>query len=184
MPHASYNLGWRFPLSLLPIIKFPDPILLRPSNAVETFDGTLEQLVRDMVETMHASAGVGLAANQVGEDLRLLVIDTSAGEDPEAVIAACNPEVIGEEGQESDEEGCLSLPGITVAVRRPARLRVRYQDPSGEERISEAEGLLARVWCHELDHINGVTLLDRVSSLKRSLLKKQIRKRIEAGEWD
>ena len=152
-------------LSLLPIVKYPDPILLSPCRPVETFDESL-------------------AANQVGDPRRLLIIDTSAGEDREAVIVACNPEVVEEQGEEFDEEGCLSLPGIAVAVRRPARLRVRYQNPAGEERFSEAEGLLARVWCHELDHINGRTLLDRVSSLKRSLLKRQIRKKVEAGEWD
>jgi len=137
-----------------------------------------------MLETMRASSGVGLAANQLGDPRRLLVIDTSGGERPEDVIAACNPEVLEEDGEESDEEGCLSLPGIVLAVRRPARIRVRYRDPAGEERISEAEGLEARVWCHELDHINGRTILDRISSLKRSLLKRQIRKKIEAGEWD
>lgn len=136
-----------------------------------------------MVETMYAASGVGLAANQVARTCRLLVIDTSGGRSAEDLVVACNPEILDEDGEDTDDEGCLSLPGIVAVIRRPWKVRVRYRDLDGDERIVEGEGLLARAWCHEVDHLDGRTILDRVSSLKRNILKKKIRSKVRAGEW-
>jgi peptide deformylase len=165
------------------ILAWPDPLLLRACVPVAAFNEDLMSLVRDMVETMYAANGVGLAANQVGVPLQLVVIDTSGGRDPEARIAACNPEVVWDDGEQEGEEGCLSLPGVTETVVRPLRLRIRYLDLDGSPVEAEAEDLLARAWCHEIDHIRGRTILDRVSSLRRSLLKRGIQKRIRSGTW-
>jgi peptide deformylase len=171
-------------VAVRPIVLYPDPILLRPCEPVVAFDDELKQLAADMFETMYSSTGVGLAANQVGVPLQLLVIDASAGSDPDARRVACNPEIVEEDGAQTGEEGCLSFPGISEKVRRPARILIRCQDLDGNPAEIEAEELEARVWCHEIDHLRGTTLLDRVSSLKRSLLKKGIQKSIRAGTWE
>lgn len=171
-------------MAILTIRLYPDPVLLRPCEPVEAFDDELKRLVWDMFETMYSSSGVGLAANQVGVSRRLLILDPSGGTDPDARIAACNPEIVAEDGTQTGEEGCLSFPGISENVRRPARIRLHYQDLDGNPEERDAEGLEARVWCHEMDHLAGTTLLERVSSLKRSLLKKGIQKRITAGTWE
>lgn len=149
---------------------------------IDTFDEALQEFAESMVETMYSAGGIGLAANQVGDTRRILVIDTSAGQDPGQLIVACNPEILTEEGAHTDEEGCLSIPGIVAAVRRPEQIRVRYLDAQGEERTCDAEGLLARAWCHEVDHLDGRTIFDRISSLKRSLLKKKFQKNMEERE--
>ena len=166
------------------IVLWPDPVLLRPAVPVAAFNDDLRELARDMLETMYAANGVGLAANQVGVPIRLLVMDTSGGRDPAARILACNPEILEQEGEQECEEGCLSLPGVTEPVRRPRRLRVRYQGLDGGFAEADAEDLQARAWCHEMDHLDGSTILDRVSSLKRSLLRRGIRRKIRAGSWE
>lgn len=171
-------------MAVRPIVLYPDPILLRPCEPVVAFDDELRQLALDMFETMYSSTGIGLAANQVGVALQLMVIDASGGTDPEARIVVCNPEIVGEDGTQGGEEGCLSFPGVSESVRRPMRIQVRFHDLEGNPIEAEAEALVARVWCHEMDHLQGTTLLDRVSSLKRGLLKKGIQKRIQAGTWE
>jgi peptide deformylase len=165
------------------IVKYGDPVLETPAAAIETFDGELEQLVDDMFETMYAHKGVGLAAPQIGLSQRLTVIDTSAGEDPNAKIVLINPEIIAKEGTQTGEEGCLSIPGFREPVTRAMKVRMRAQNPKGETIEVEGEELLARAMQHEMDHLNGVLFLSHLSPLKRDLIRRKIRKLEKAGEW-
>lgn len=165
------------------IVKYGDPVLETPAAAIETFDGELRQLVDDMFETMYAHKGIGLAAPQIGLSQRLTVIDTSAGEDPNAKIVLINPEMIAKEGTQTGEEGCLSIPGFREPVTRAMKVRVRAQNPKGETIEVEGEELLARAMQHEMDHLNGVLFLSHLSPLKRDLIRRKIRKLEKAGEW-
>ena len=166
-----------------PIVKFTDPVLETPTKPVEKFDEELQKLVADMFESMYAAQGVGLAAPQIGLSLRLAVIDVSSGKNPEARIVCANPEIIDIEGEQREEEGCLSLPGFRGHVLRPAYVTVRAQDASGKEFEMRGEGLLARAFCHEIDHLNGTLFITHLSLLKRDLIKRRIRKLKKAGEW-
>jgi peptide deformylase len=166
-----------------PILKFGAPELQRPSEPVENFDRKLRDLARDMLETMYAAPGIGLAAPQVGVNLRLLVVDTSAGEEKGNQIILVNPEIPEQEGEQKGEEGCLSIPGFTALVVRPQRIRIAGQDTRGNRFEMEAEDLLARVLCHEVDHLEGILYLDRISFFKRDLIKRKIRKLIRSGDW-
>lgn len=165
------------------IVKYPDSRLETPCQPVEDFGEELRELAREMVEMMHAAPGIGLAAPQVGEQIRLTVIDLSGGTDPDGLMMLTNPRVEHEEGEESDEEGCLSFPDLVLVVPRPARVVVVAQDLDGEAVHIEAEGLLARCLHHEIDHLNGVLFIDRVSPLKKDLARRKIAKRIRAGDW-
>ena len=140
------------------------------------FDESIQDLVTDLVDTMHAAPGIGLAANQVGEELAVVVVDLSVGERAEDLLVLINPKITREEGLDEDTEGCLSLPGITDKVQRPFAVRVEAAGVSGEPFQVEAEGLLARAICHELDHLEGVLFTDRLRGLRkergRRLLKK------------
>jgi peptide deformylase len=136
-----------------------------------------------MIETMHAAPGVGLAANQVGILLRVAVVDLSVGQDPAALVVLINPRVQSTEGQQVDEEGCLSIPGITEMVARPLRVEVEALNLDGNLFRIRGEGLMARALLHEIDHLNGVLFLERLSPLKRRLLRKKIQKLIRDGEW-
>ena len=166
-----------------PILKFGAPALQRESEPVETFDRELQELARDMLETMYSAPGIGLAAPQVGVNLRLLVVDVSAGEERGNQIILVNPEIIEAEGEQKGEEGCLSIPGFTAMVNRPQWIRIAGQDLRGEPLELEAEDLLARALCHEVDHLDGVLYLDRISFFKRDLIKRKIRKMIRSGDW-
>ncbi len=166
-----------------PIVKYGDLVLERPTQPVEKFDGELETLVADMFESMYAASGVGLAAPQIGISKRLTVIDVSNGKNPEAKIICANPEIIHSEGEQREEEGCLSLPGFRGHVLRPQFVTVRAQDASGREFEMRGEGLLARAFCHEIDHLNGTLFIAHLSLLKRDLIKRKIRKMKKAGEW-
>jgi len=166
-----------------PIVKFTDPVLEIPAKPVDRFDDELQKLTADMFESMYAAQGVGLAAPQIGISLRLAVIDVSAGKNPEARIVCANPEIIHIEGEQREEEGCLSLPGFRGHVLRPAYVTVRAQDASGKEFEMRGEGLLARAFCHEIDHLNGTLFISHLSMLKRDLIKRRIRKLKKAGEW-
>jgi peptide deformylase len=166
-----------------PIVKYGHPVLERPTQPVEKFDGELEALVADMFESMYAANGVGLAAPQIGIGKRLTVIDVSNGKNPEAKIVCANPEIIHSEGEQREEEGCLSLPGFRAHVLRPQFVTVRAQDSSGREFEMRGEGLLARAFCHEIDHLNGVLFIAHLSLLKRDLIKRKIRKMRKAGDW-
>jgi peptide deformylase len=165
------------------ILTYGAPELEKKCAPVEQFDENLRTIVQDMFETMYAAPGIGLAAPQVGFDMRLIVIDLSGGEALGNQIVMANPEIIEEAGTQKEEEGCLSLPGLTAVVERPMRVRVKGLDLEGKEVEMQAEGLLARAFCHEVDHIDGVLYLDRLSALKRDLLKRKIRKLVKAGEW-
>jgi len=136
-----------------------------------------------MVETCHAAPGVGLAAPQIGVNKRLAVIDLSVGADPNAVIVLLNPRIVQTEGEQKEEEGCLSVPDLAERVIRPARVRVLAQDMSGEEREIEGTGLLARALCHETDHLEGKLFVDRLRGLKRELTWRKIHRQKEKGIW-
>jgi peptide deformylase len=166
-----------------PIVKYGDPVLETPGKRVEKFDEDIEKLVADMFESMYAANGVGLAAPQIGVGLRLTVIDVSNGKIPEAKMVLSNPEIIYAEGQQREEEGCLSLPGFRGYVERPQYVTVRAQDATGTQFERRGEGLLARAFCHEIDHLNGILFITHLSMLKRDLIKRKIRKLKKAGEW-
>jgi peptide deformylase len=166
-----------------PIVKYPEDNLLRPSEIITDFNGDLKDLAEDMLETMYRAPGIGLAAPQVGINCRLIVIDPTAGEEAGHQLILVNPKVVEETGTQKEEEGCLSLPGLTAVVQRPYRVRVKAADLEGNPLDIEGEGLLARVLCHEIDHLDGILYLDRLSSLKRDLLKRKIKKLIKAGDW-
>src|SRR5271157_2993942 len=166
-----------------PIVKFGDPVLERATKPVEKFDEELQTLVADMFESMYAAQGVGLAAPQIGIGLRLAVIDVTNGKNAEAKIVCANPQITHSEGEQREEEGCLSVPGFRGHVIRPQYVTVRASDASGKEFEMRGEGLLARAFCHEIDHLNGVLFITHLSMLKRDLIKRKIRKLKKAGEW-
>lgn len=165
------------------IVKYPDPVLERAGEPVTEFDDELQKLVDDMFESMYAAKGIGLAAPQIGISKRLTVIDLSFKERPEDKIVLVNPEVIAREGKQYEEEGCLSLPEIREKVSRAAKVRVRAQNVKGEKFELEGEELLARAFQHEIDHLDGILFIRRLSALKRDLILRKIRKMQKASEW-
>jgi len=166
-----------------PILTYGAPELEEESHEVTDFNEELRQLAEDMLETMYSAPGVGLAAPQVGVNVRLVVVDPSAGEQEGHQAVLVNPEVVERGGRQKEEEGCLSFPGITATVDRPEHVRVKGQDLLGKTVELEAEGLMARALSHEIDHLDGVLLIDRVSALKRDMIKRKVRKLKKAGEW-
>ena len=166
-----------------PIVKLGDPVLETPTKPVEKFDDDLKKLVDDMFESMYAAQGVGLAAPQIGVSLRVAVIDVTNGKNPEAKIVCANPRILHAEGEQSEEEGCLSVPGFRGRVTRPLFVTVQAQDATGKEFEMRGEGLLARAFCHELDHLDCVLFITHLSILKRDLIKRKVRKLRKAGEW-
>jgi peptide deformylase len=166
-----------------PIVKYGDPVLETPTKPVEKFDDELQALVGDMFESLYAAQGVGLAAPQIGVGLRLAVIDVTNGKNPEAKIVCANPAIIHAEGEQREEEGCLSIPGFRGYVARPSFVTIRAQDASGNTFEMRGEGLLARAFCHEIDHLDGTLYLSHLSILKRDLIKRKIKKMKKAGEW-
>ena len=170
-------------IMILPIVKYGDPILNRICPPVTVFDERLETLATNMVETMYAAPGVGLAAPQVGVLTRVIVIDVTVGEKADNLITVFNPELINAEGDQFEEEGCLSIPDFKGRVHRPQRVVVSGKNSKGKELIIEGEGLLSRVFAHEIDHLNGILFIDHLSSIKRDIIKRKIRKKVRAGEW-
>jgi peptide deformylase len=170
-------------MSILAIKKYPSSELTTRSAEVTGIDDELRELATDMVETMYAASGVGLAANQIGVTQRLAVIDISSGESPDDLHFMINPEIVESEGSESDEEGCLSLPGLIEIVPRPRRVVMRALDLEGKIYNLEGEGLLARAICHEVDHLNGVLFVDRLTGFKKERLRKEIRRNVQSGAW-
>ncbi|HEX6850550.1 MAG TPA: peptide deformylase [Candidatus Polarisedimenticolaceae bacterium] len=170
-------------MALRPIILYPDPVLLTPTREVGKIDDEVRTLVRDMVETMYAAPGIGLAANQVGSGLRVCIVDLSVGEKPGELKVFVNPQLVETAGIDVAEEGCLSFPDIALDVERPYRAVVEARDLEGRTFRVDADGLLARAMQHEIEHLEGRTFLQNVSPLKRELVKRQIRKRIKNGEW-
>jgi peptide deformylase len=163
-------------MALLPIKIHPDPVLRVKCATVETFDGELKRLAEDMIQTMNAAPGVGLAACQVGREIRLAIVDPSAGEDPSALHVLINPEIVEDRGRAIDDEGCLSIPGITEKVARPTYVKIEAQDLDGETFVLEGEELMARVICHEVDHLNGVLFIDRLSGLRKERVKRKMKR--------
>jgi peptide deformylase len=168
---------------IYPITKYGEPVLESPTKSVEKFDDDLAKLCEDMFESMYAAQGVGLAATQIGLSKNLAVIDVSVGKNPEARLVLANPEIISVEGDQREEEGCLSLPGFRGNVLRPAYVTVRAQNVKGETYEMRGEGLLARAFCHEIDHLSGILFIQHLSMLKRDLIKRRIRKLKKTGDW-
>ena len=166
------------------IVKFGDPVLGRPTSPVAEINDEIRSLVRDMAETMYAAPGVGLAANQIGVGLRVAVIDITAGQQPGQLLVLINPQVVRAEGKQVEEEGCLSIPGFTEFVTRPARATIRAVDLEGKEFTLDGEELLARAFCHETDHLDGKLYIHRLGGIKRSLITKRIRRTVDAGDWE
>ena len=169
---------------LRPIVLYGAEVLAKPSQPVTNISDADIQLVKDMVETMYKAPGVGLAAPQVGVGKRIMVTDPSAGEKQNQLITIFNPEIASSEGEQLEEEGCLSIPGFSAVVLRPRKVIVKGLDVNGKEITVEGKDLLARAFCHEMDHLNGVFFLDHLSFLKRDLIKRKIRKLAKQGEWE
>jgi peptide deformylase len=168
---------------IYPITKYGAPVLEARTRPVDKFDDELAQLCEDMFSSMYAANGVGLAATQIGLGLRLAVVDVTVGKNPEARMVLANPEIIQSEGEQREEEGCLSLPSFRGNVARPQYVTVRAQDVTGKSFEMRGEGLLARAFCHEVDHLNGVLFIQYLSMLKRDLIRRRIRKLQKAGTW-
>jgi peptide deformylase len=166
-----------------PIVKFPDPVLQRPAEPVTKFDQDLQKLVEDMFESMYDAHGIGLAAPQIGISKRITVIDLSFQKNPEEKLVLINPEILLREGKRYDEEGCLSLPDIREKVSRAFKVKIRAQDVTGNWFEREAEDLLARAFQHEVDHLDGILFIFRISALKRDFVLRRIRKLQRTGEW-
>lgn len=170
-------------MALRAIVLYPDPVLLTPTERVERIDDEITTLVRDMVETMHAAPGIGLAANQVGVSKRVCVVDLSVGEKEEDLHVFINPRIVNASGSDVAEEGCLSFPDIHLDIERPFLATVEAQGLDGKTFTISAQGLLARAMQHEIEHLDGRVFLQNLSPLKRELMKRQIKKRIKAGDW-
>ncbi|HTB20986.1 MAG TPA: peptide deformylase [Bryobacteraceae bacterium] len=166
------------------IVLYGEQVLEKQAEAVADFDTPeLNKLIEDMFESMYAAKGVGLAAPQIGIAKRIAVIDLSVAEDPQQKIVLINPEIIRKEDFQTGEEGCLSLPGFREQVTRPKSVTVRAQNVKGEWFEMNGEELLARAFCHEIDHLNGRLYISHVSALKRDLIRRKVRKLAKAGEW-
>jgi peptide deformylase len=166
-----------------PILKYGDSTLHRPAREVESITADIVTLVDDMIETMYAAPGVGLAATQVGIPLRIFVIDVSVGRDPGGLIVMINPQFAQRDGVQLEEEGCLSIPGFNATVVRPSHVVVKGLDRNGHEQQVEGSGLLARAFQHEMDHLDGSVFVDRLRGIKRDLIVRRIRKLTRAGKW-
>jgi len=168
---------------VLPILKYGAQELKTPSKKVDVFNGELEKIAKNMIETMYSAPGIGLAAPQIGLNICLTTIDLSVGEDPTQLLILCNPEIVDTVGEQKSEEGCLSIPDFTDTVVRPRKLTVRGQNIHGEDLRFDAEELLARCFSHEIDHLNGILFIDRLSALKKTLIRNKIKKLAKAGNW-
>ena len=169
-------------MAILHICTYPEKILREPTEPIANIDKEVEELAEHMAETMYQAPGIGLAANQVGVPKRLLVADIAPGQPESNLIVLANPEIIAAEGEVIIEEGCLSVPEYQAEVKRHEKITVRGLDLKGEEVEIEAEGLLAVVLQHEIDHLNGVLFIDRISRLKRDLYKRKLRKKLAQQE--
>jgi peptide deformylase len=166
-----------------PILKYGDEALHQAARPVDAITADVERLIDDLVDTMYAAPGIGLAAPQVGVALRIFVVDISLGRDRSALIVLANPEFVERDGMQLEEEGCLSVPGFNATVVRPQRAVVKGLDRSGAERVCEGTGLLARAFQHEMDHLDGTLFVDRLRGIKRDLIVRKIKKLTRAGKW-
>jgi peptide deformylase len=163
-------------VAVLEILKYPHPLLKKRCEKVDRIDGEVKKLIRDMTETMYQANGIGLAACQVGVSRRVIVVDVSPIDPEKEFFAMVNPEVISEEGEIEHEEGCLSVPDCLEKVKRKEKVLVRGFSPMGKEIEISAEGILAIAIQHEIDHLNGVLILDRISRLKREIYRNKLKK--------
>lgn len=170
-------------MAVLPIVKYGSDVLRQPTALVTEIDEALHKLIDDMVDTMYAAPGVGLAANQVGVSKRLMIIDLSVGKRPGELHVCINPQIVEVEEMQTEEEGCLSIPDFTETVTRPARVKMRYLDRNGTEREMWGEGLMARAMCHECDHLDGRLFVDHLRGFKRDRILKKISKLTKQGMW-
>lgn len=168
---------------LRPILRLGDSILTEPTRPVEAITPDIETLLDDMIETMYAAPGIGLAAPQIGVSLRIFVVDLSVGRDPAALSVMINPEFVEREGMQLEEEGCLSVPGFTATVARPKRVVVKGLNRQGDEYQIEGTGLLARALQHEMDHLQSCLFVDRLRGISRDLILRKIKKMAKAGKW-
>jgi peptide deformylase len=166
-----------------PILRYGADVLHAPTSPVGEITPGIRQLVDDMIQTMYAAPGIGLAAPQVGVPLRLFVCDISAGRNPADLMTFINPEFVEREGMQLEDEGCLSAPGFNATVARPSRAVLKGLDRQGAERVVEATGLLARCFQHEMDHLDGTLFIDRLRGLQKDLIVRKIRKLSRAGKW-
>jgi peptide deformylase len=166
-----------------PIVRLGAPTLHRPAEPVPSVDEEVRALVDDLVHTMYAAPGIGLAAPQVGVPLRVFVVDVSAGRSTGELIVMINPTFVERDGMQVEDEGCLSVPGFNASVVRPARAIVRGLDREGNERTVEGTGLLARAFQHEMDHLDGTLFVDRLRGIKRDLIVRRIQKLKRSGKW-
>ncbi|MBP1642585.1 MAG: def [Acidobacteria bacterium] len=163
-------------MSLREIVLYPDPVLRRPAREVERFDAELERLVEDLAETMYAAPGVGLAAPQIGVSLRAAVVDVGGAAGRPELHVLVNPRLVESEGRQREDEGCLSIPGLSERVDRPRRVVVEALDARGGALRIAGEGLLARAICHELDHLDGILFFERLTGLRKELTLRRLRK--------
>jgi peptide deformylase len=168
---------------LRPIVKYGAGVLQAPAAPVDTIDDSVQKLIDDMIDTMYAAPGIGLAAPQIGVGLRVCVIDLSVGKRGGELITIVNPEFAERDGMQLEDEGCLSVPGFTATVARPSRAVVRGLDRNGQFLSVEGTGLLARALQHEIDHLDGMLFLDRLRGIKRDLIVRKVRKLQRAGRW-
>jgi peptide deformylase len=166
-----------------PILRYGDSLLAGQTAKVEAITPDIERLLDDMIETMYAAPGIGLAAPQVGVPICAFVVDLSNGRDPQALIQLVNPEFVEREGMQLQEEGCLSVPGFTATVARPRRVVIRGLGRDGETRTIEGTDLLARALQHEMDHLEGCLFVDRLRGISRDLIVRKIKKLARAGKW-
>ena len=166
-----------------PILRYGERPLHAPAEPVSRFDQNFHALIDDMIETMYAAPGIGLAAPQVGVPVRVFVADLSVGRDPSQLIVMVNPEFVEREGTQLEEEGCLSLPGFNATVLRPARAVVRGLDREGREQRVEGTGLLARAFQHEIDHLDGRLFVDRLRGIKRDVIVRKVQRLQRSGKW-
>ena len=170
-------------MAILPIRKYGDDVLRDPATPIDEIDAPLQKLIDDMIETMYAAPGVGLAANQVGVARQLMVIDLSVGKRAGECYVFINPEIVESEGEITEEEGCLSIPDFVEVVTRPERVKLRYLDRNGEQREMWGEGLMARAMCHEIDHLQGTLFVDHLRGFKKDRILKKISKLAKSGMW-
>jgi len=166
-----------------PILKFGDKPLHDPAAEVGELTADIQSIIDDMIDTMYAAPGIGLAAPQIGVPLRIFIVDISVGRNAADLMIFINPVFVELDGMQLEEEGCLSVPGFNATVARPSRAVVKGLDRQGVERIIEGNDLLARAFQHEMDHLDGKVFLDRVRGIKRDLIVKKIRKLTRAGKW-
>jgi peptide deformylase len=168
---------------LRPILRYGDAPLHASAAEVTTFDAALHTLIDDMIETMYAAPGIGLAATQVGVPLRVFVVDLSIGRNTGELITMVNPVFVEREGTQLEEEGCLSAPGFNATVLRPKRAVIKGFDREGTEQTVEGRDLLARAFQHEMDHLDGTVFIDRLRGIKRELIVRKIQKLRKSGKW-